>query len=44
MQEIIVFTIASIALAYLLFKFVVKKKSHNCTKCDIGESKNSKKA
>ncbi len=35
MQEIIVFTIATIALIYLFIKLVVKKKPHNCDNCGI---------
>jgi len=39
MQEIIVFTIATIALVYLFTKFIVKRKSHDCGKCGCNENR-----
>ena len=42
MQEIIVFTIATIALVYLFIKFVIKRKSHDCGKCGIADNKETK--
>jgi hypothetical protein len=38
MQEIIVFSIATIALVYLLIKFFGKQKNHDCNKCDSNEN------
>ena len=35
MQEIIVFTIAIVALVYLIVKLLGKRKSHNCDKCEL---------
>jgi hypothetical protein len=38
MQEIIVFSIAIIALVYLLIKFFGKQKAHDCNKCDSNDN------
>jgi len=43
MQEIIVFTIATIALVYLFIKFIVKRKSHDCGKCGCNDEKELEK-
>ncbi len=37
MQEIIVLSIAIVALFYLGTKFIIKPKSHNCEKCDLSD-------
>ncbi|MCO6500725.1 MAG: FeoB-associated Cys-rich membrane protein [Vicingus serpentipes] len=35
MQEIIAFIIVALALIYLIVKFVFKRKSHQCDKCEL---------
>ena len=37
MQEIIAFTIVALALIYLIVKFIFKRKSHQCDKCELSE-------
>jgi hypothetical protein len=44
MQEIIVLSIAAIALIYLGIKFIVKPKDHNCEKCGLADNLESKKS
>ena len=41
MQEFIVITITSIALSYLIYKFVFKNKSHHCDKCELTKNSGS---
>ena len=43
MQEIIVFAIVTIAMTYLIIKFISKRKSHDCDNCGITENKELKK-
>ncbi len=43
MQEIIVFSIATIALVYLFVRFVVRRKSHDCDDCGLTDSNELKK-
>jgi hypothetical protein len=42
MQEFIVLLIAAIALIYLSYKFISKKKAHNCEKCGLTDDKQVK--
>jgi FeoB-associated Cys-rich membrane protein len=42
MQEIIVFTIATAALIYLVIRFLTKKKQSGCDKCGHNDANNSK--
>lgn len=42
MQEFIVLLLAVAALAYLVYKFIFKKKSLDCDKCGLDDKKNLK--
>jgi hypothetical protein len=42
MQEIIVLSIAVLALVYLGIKFIIKPKDHNCEKCGLSDNLESK--
>ncbi|PJA07734.1 MAG: FeoB-associated Cys-rich membrane protein [Flavobacteriales bacterium CG_4_10_14_0_2_um_filter_32_8] len=42
-QEIIVLLIAACALAYLGYRFIFKKKSHDCDKCGFDNPKKTNK-
>mgnify|MGYP001580121113 CR=1 len=41
MQEFIVLLLAVAALAYLVYKFIFKKKSHDCDQCELSDPKNN---
>jgi len=43
MQEIIVLLLASAALLYLAYKFIIKSKSKSCDKCELSDQKSTKK-
>ena len=43
MQEIIVFSIVTVAMIYLVIRFIGKRKSHDCGNCGIAENKELKK-
>lgn len=43
MQEFIVLLIASIALIYLGYLFIFKKKAHNCDSCGLSDKNQTKK-
>jgi hypothetical protein len=43
MQEIIVLSIALIALIYLVLKFIVKPKEHDCGNCGMSNNLETKK-
>ena len=42
MQEIIVLSIATIALVYLFIKFIANRKPHDCGKCGLADNNESK--
>lgn len=42
-QEIIVLLIAAIAVTYLCYKFIFKKKPHDCDKCGLDNQRKTNK-
>lgn len=43
MQEIIVLSIAAVALIYLIYQVIMKKSGHDCDKCDYNKTDSKKK-
>ena len=43
MQELAIFILLGLASAYIIFKFLIKKNSHDCGSCGLADSNESKK-
>lgn len=43
-QELLVFTIAGVALLYLAIRLFGKNKNHDCDKCNLSDTNESRKS